>query len=120
MKLVLDPQILKLFPSIQIGVLRGSLKPVASGEKAVSPEEAEMIERLRGESLAKLQGSFMDVKALESEPHVTRWIKAYKIMGVNPKKSKPTHWALSSRLVKDGKWPRLIGPIIDVYLINQM
>ncbi|UZJ53660.1 hypothetical protein CBS101457_002980 [Exobasidium rhododendri] len=41
-------------------------------------------------------------------------------MSLKPKKIKPTHYALSSRLLKDKKWPRPIGPLVDTYLSNQI
>ena len=113
MKLTLDPQLFALFPHIRIGVLRGKLLPGSSADSA-------KLDALRAASLSGLQSSFSDVKSLEDDSRIKSWMDTYKKMGVNPRKSKPTHWALASRLVKDGKWPRPIGPIIDVYLVNQM
>ena len=114
MKLTVDPQLFKLFPVVRIGILHGVLK-----SNPPAPD-LEKLDALRTSSLAKLQGSFSDVKSLEGDDRIKIWMDVYKKMGVNPRKNKPTHWALASRLVKDGKWTKPIGPIIDVYLVNQM
>jgi DNA/RNA-binding domain of Phe-tRNA-synthetase-like protein len=115
MKFIVDTNILTLFPSLRIGVMHGVLTGPAS-----ACADLDKLETLRVSSLAKLKTAFQDVKSLEGDARIELWKNTYKKMGVNPKKVKPTHWALASRLVKDGHWPRPIGPVIDVYLVNQM
>jgi DNA/RNA-binding domain of Phe-tRNA-synthetase-like protein len=115
MKLILDPHLFAVFPAIRIAVLHGVL-----ARPAADSADLEKLDALRTSSLTKLKDAFPDVKSLDGDSRIELWKDTYKKMGVNPKKSKPTHWALASRLVKDGKWPRPIGPVIDVYLVNQM
>ena len=155
MKLIVDPKLFALFPTIRVGIVHGVLEPAPSSTStpnilpdadvssnadasteinASASANADAVinapcpsvnltklAALQSSALTKLQSTFAsDAKALEADPRIVLWMDTFKKMGVNPRKNKPTHWALASRLLKEGKWPRSIGTVVDVYLVNQM
>lgn len=50
----------------------------------------------------------------ESSPEISSWHDAYRQFGTNPRRSRPSLDALSRRLRRDGKLPR-ISPAVDAY-----
>lgn len=115
MRFVIDPSIKKVFPHVSTAWIRIQLSQEAKADIGV-------IETLKAEALTKLletvpSGQNVD---LEKVSTISQSIQIYRNMKINPKKIKPTHYAFSLRLLKDKKWPRSIGPLVDVYLANQM
>ena len=78
-----------------------------------------LIEKFKSNALESLLTKISD-KKLEDIESIHQWMEGYRSMGLRPKKVKPTHYAFASRLAKDKKWPRSIGPLVDTYLINQI
>lgn len=117
MQLTIDPSLCKVAPYVAVAVVRIGLAPTARANP-------DAVERLKADSLHHLlnhSAPSATTAELETVPTIAQWMHTYRSMGVNPKKKvKPTHYALSLRLVKDKKWPKAIGPLVDIYLTNQM
>lgn len=115
MLFTIDPSLTQIASHVAVAVVRIRLAPKARADLST-------LDRLKAESLSSLlaaipSGTNADLEKVAS---IAQWMQTYKAMGLKPKKIKPTHYALSSRLLKDKKWPRAIGPLVDVYLTNQM
>lgn len=115
MRFIIDPSISKVSSHVSTAWIRIQLSQNAKADMSV-------IEALKAEALTTLletvpSGQNVDLEKISS---VSQWMQAYRNMKVNPKKIKPTHYAFAARLLKDKKWPRSIGPLVDIYLANQM
>lgn len=115
MLFTIDSSVSKVASHVGVAVVRVCLAPTATADLAA-------VERAKAQSLSALLDAVPSQTNadLEKTPSIAEWMQTYKAMGLKPKKVKPTHYALSSRLLKDQKWPRAIGPLVDVYLTNQM
>jgi DNA/RNA-binding domain of Phe-tRNA-synthetase-like protein len=115
MRFIIDPSLSTISSSLSVAVIRIRLSQTARAD-------TNALDVLKAESLEKLleripSGENADLVKISS---ISEWIQVYKTMGLKPKKVKPTHYAFSSRLLKDKAWPRSIGPLVDTYLANQM
>lgn len=115
MHFILDPSISRITSHLSVAWIRIQLSVEATADLAA-------IESLKASALSSLMhripsGHNAD---LIMEPNVAQWMQTYRNMKINPKKIKPTHYAFASRLLKDQKWPRSIGPLVDLYLVNQL
>jgi len=112
MRLTVAPDVLTVFPTLTLGILRGRVS-------APRGDLAATIAGLRSRALASLTARAATPEALAELPTVVAWREAYRAFGVKPTKFRPTHEALARRLLKDGSWPE-IHPIVDIYLTNQI
>jgi DNA/RNA-binding domain of Phe-tRNA-synthetase-like protein len=114
MQFIIDPSMRQITPHLSVAWIRIQLSRDAKAN-------LDVIESLKASALSSLiqripSGQSVD---LEKETSIAQWMQTYRNMKINPKKIKPTHFAFASRLLKDKKWPRSIGPLVDVYLVNQ-
>lgn len=112
MKLTIDESVLEMFPSLTIGLIKGSIN-------RPKPDLSEKIAQLRQDALDRVGDSGLETAKLMELVNISAWRKAYQAFGVKPKTHKPTHEALIRRLLKDRDWPPNINPIVDIYLSNQ-
>jgi DNA/RNA-binding domain of Phe-tRNA-synthetase-like protein len=112
MKLNVSEDVLRLFPRIRLGLLRGSIS-------APRGDLHGTVNDLRAKALASLNALAPAAEALAEVKNIAVWREAYKTFGAKPTKFRPTHEAMARRLLKDGAWPD-INPIVDIYLTNQI
>jgi DNA/RNA-binding domain of Phe-tRNA-synthetase-like protein len=112
MRFIIDSSVTTTFPYIAVAWVRIQLRTEARAN-------ADSLEALKAETLGKLLSRVSNNADLEKFDTIQQWFEGYKKMGLRPKKVKPTHYAFTSRLVKDRRWPRAIGPLVDAYLVNQ-
>ncbi|KAJ3167834.1 hypothetical protein HDU87_001427 [Geranomyces variabilis] len=112
-RIIVEGPVFDRFPVFRLGCLHGRLS-------CARPTADAALQSLKDDSLASLLAAFASASDLASDPRIANWKDAYTTLGIKVKKHKPTHWALSLRLLKDKAWPRPIGPLVDVYLTNQI
>ena len=116
MRLLIDPSVSQLSPYFACAVVRVRLKAEARASSSA-------LDELKASALRDFNASVPSaaLAELEAQPNISQWFDVYKAMGLKPKKkTKPTHYAFCSRVLKEQKWPRSIGPLVDVYLANQL
>ncbi|MFC4334731.1 B3/B4 domain-containing protein [Salininema proteolyticum] len=105
MKITLDPAVAARFPEARIAVLTASgvdsTVPWPGLDKAV----AAMEDSLADESWTPYS---------EQDAPIASWHEAYREFGVNPRRLRPSVDALSRRLAKSGRLPR-VHPAVDAY-----
>jgi DNA/RNA-binding domain of Phe-tRNA-synthetase-like protein len=114
MRLSVSEEVLRLFPHVTLGILRGSI----SAPRGDLRDLQETIADLRAKALASLTARVSTPEALAEEKNISAWREAYKTFGTKPTKFRPTHEAMARRLLKEPAWPD-INPIVDIYLTNQ-
>jgi DNA/RNA-binding domain of Phe-tRNA-synthetase-like protein len=113
MRIEVEPAVLERFGVVRIGLLCGHID-AARGDLDAG------IEELRAASLNGLLACGLDANTLIVHPHIAEWRTTYERFGVKVRSHRPTHEALARRVLRDGKWPGQINPIVDVYLTNQL
>lgn len=104
-QVLLDPAVARDFPESQVrlvvarGVQNGQFWP-------------ELEESLRSVEDSVAQGAWEPFD--EASPRITSWHDAYRRFGSNPRRTRPSLDALSRRLRRDAKLPR-INPAVDAY-----
>lgn len=111
MNFSVDDSVFAAFPEPLFGFVMG--------RHAVSLLDSARIESIQEEAKRKLVQQASDAESLSRHPHVVMWSEAYRRMGVNLKRTMPTHEAFARRLLKGGGWPS-INAIVDLYLANQV
>jgi DNA/RNA-binding domain of Phe-tRNA-synthetase-like protein len=112
MNLTVTPAVQELFPDMIIGLVSGVIEQVR-------PDAEGQILAMRESAMDNLRSKFPSTEELGQHPHIRAWRDAYQKFGVKAKDHKPTHEALTRRLINQGVWPT-INPLVDVYLTNQV
>jgi lysyl-tRNA synthetase class 2 len=99
----IDPQVAQKFSGLHIGVVEGECSANSFSDRSA-------FEELRKLTVAAVQ----DVQPLAEHPHVVAWRKAFKLMGLDPTKTRSSGEAIARRVQKGDSLPD-INPIVDVY-----
>jgi DNA/RNA-binding domain of Phe-tRNA-synthetase-like protein len=106
----IDPRLAEVFPHARIGILTGVIDDLGAIH-----ELDELVAQIEDE--VRLRAPTSD--AVAAHPHIQSWREAYRKMGVNPKRHKPTMEALLMKVLKTGRMPR-ICTVVDCYLLAEL
>lgn len=106
MRLVIDRDILTLFPDLRIGIVTGRGLQNGSANDEV--------ERIKGAAAAGVQQR-LSTEALVQHPYILAWREAYRRFGAKPKDHRPTAEALLRRILR-GEGIPTISKAVDLYL----
>jgi len=105
MKFYIEKKVFEKFPDIYVAI------PIITGFNNKSCKEIEVIFRNAQDVLRR---KFKDVDEYINDPRVSVYFDAFRKFGANPKKIKPTHYALGKRVIEGGDLPS-INPVVDLY-----
>jgi DNA/RNA-binding domain of Phe-tRNA-synthetase-like protein len=111
LKLQITTEILGSYPELGVAYLIGESVDNHAAAASIAQAIASEIEALRGR--------FADPAALSDHPVIASWQRAYRSMGLNPKRTPPTAQALLRRVLKGGAPPSL-SPVVDAYLLAEL
>lgn len=103
--LIIDPNVLKKYPKIAIGVIT-----VADAKNSESHED---ITAMLREAEAGIRNS-MNAETFKEHPNIAAMQEIHRSFGNNPNKYPPSVQALCKRIIKGGELPT-INPIVDIY-----
>lgn len=106
MKFKINKEVLKKFPNMYIAI------PIIKGFKNSNNKEA--VKELMEESEAYLTQQFKDSKEFAEHIDIKSYFECFRKFGANPKKIRPTHFALGKRVIEGGHLPD-VNPIVNVY-----
>jgi DNA/RNA-binding domain of Phe-tRNA-synthetase-like protein len=106
MKLVIEQNILAMFPALRIGIVTGwGLDNLGSSEA---------VEGVKRSATAALRQHF-STEDLSEHPYILAWRETYRRFGTKPKDHRPTAEALLRRILRDEPIPT-ISKAVDLYL----
>jgi DNA/RNA-binding domain of Phe-tRNA-synthetase-like protein len=106
MRLVIEPEVIHLFPDLRIGIVTGrGINNVGVGEE---------IEAIKRAASAAVQQNF-SAETLAQHPYILAWRETYRRFGTKPKDHRPTAEALLRRILRDEGIPT-ISKAVDLYL----
>ena len=106
MRLVIEQDILALFPDLRIGIVTG--RGIQNGSAN------EEVERIKRSAAASVQQN-LSTEALSQHPYILAWREAYRRFGAKPKDHRPTAEALLRRILR-GEGIPTISRAVDLYL----
>jgi DNA/RNA-binding domain of Phe-tRNA-synthetase-like protein len=106
MRLVIDKDIITLFPDLRIGVVTG--RGIQNGSAN------EEVERIKQSASASVQQN-LSTETLSQHPSILAWREAYRRFGAKPKDHRPTAEALLRRILR-GEGIPTISRAVDLYL----
>ncbi|HEU5227043.1 MAG TPA: phenylalanine--tRNA ligase beta subunit-related protein [Ktedonobacteraceae bacterium] len=106
MRLVIDKDIITLFPDLRIGVVTG--RGIQNGSAN------EEVERIKQSAAAGVRQN-LSTEALSQHPSILAWREAYRCFGAKPKDHRPTAEALLRRILR-GEGIPTISRAVDLYL----
>lgn len=110
MKYKIEEELFKIYPDLRVGIVIGTNLKIGKN----NPKIDKLIEKNK----IVFQKTFED-KNLQDHPNIKAWREAYKSIGVNPKKRKPSAEALLRRILKNQIFPR-INDAVDAYLAVEL
>lgn len=109
MKFKIEKEVFEKFPKLFVAI------PIIYGfNNRWDDENRELINRLKKEYESSLKERFSTVAEYMSHEYIESYFHTFREFGANPKKIKPTHFALGKRVIEGGSLPT-INPIVDLY-----
>lgn len=106
MKFIIEKEVIEKYPDLIIYI------PIIKGFDNTKGRE-ESVKLLR-ECEAILRGRFRSVEELLEDRYISPYFDMFRSFGANPKKIKPTHFALAKRVLEGMELPD-INPIVNIY-----
>ncbi len=106
MKLVIEQDIVAMFPALRIGIVTGR-----GLDNVGSSEAVEAVKRLAAAALRQS----LSAEGLSQHPYLLAWRETYRRFGTKPKDHRPTAEALLRRILREEAIPT-ISKVVDLYL----
>ena len=109
MRFYIKEEVFKKFPNLFVAI------PMIDGfNNAADQSTRDLSIKLLRESEEILRTNFKSIEDLESEKSILEYFETFKQFGANPKKVKPTHYAMAKRVLEGHNLPD-INPVVNIY-----
>jgi DNA/RNA-binding domain of Phe-tRNA-synthetase-like protein len=105
----ISDQITKTFPTLFVNLII-----VRDMNNVVENRSLLEIDRFARTSEAVLRTRFLSKRDLDSDPMIATYFEMFRAFGTNPKRTKPSHYALADRVIRGGVLPN-INPAVNLY-----
>lgn len=106
MKFKIKKEVFEKFPKMFVAI------PIIKGFKNSGNEE--LVTETLSKAKQNLLSKYSKLEEFLEFPNIKAYFDCFITFGANPKKVKPTHFALAKRIIEGGDLPR-INPIVDLY-----
>ncbi|MBI2356681.1 arginine--tRNA ligase [Candidatus Dojkabacteria bacterium] len=109
MKFRIESEVFEKFPDLFVAI------PIIQGfDNSWNEDKEKLLTKFKENAQKTLIKEVEGSDEIVSHPYIKAYFEAFEKFGANPKRTKPTHFALASRVVEGGNLPR-INPIVDLY-----